>query len=399
MRRLTWIVCSALLLALPASADDRWILAAGTAGAFRTDARIFNPSFEKDIQVTAHFLRTDTDNAGTMAGPGTTVTIPKRSMSVLNDVVTTLFGIAPPILGAIHFTSPDPFEVTSRIYAPTPTGTAGQFGPGVATTAARTKGAILQLRDNGQGGQQGTFRSNIGVVNSAASPTVINWVLYDRNNAIVGSGTTTLPPFGVTPPTRMTADRWFQPAPAGLDLSDAWVSYTATNPVFVYGSVVDNGVPGSPNGDQTFVSAVDDVGVPPASSGPTTHTFDVTLEDFSIRFSPAPTNIKPGDRVTLRISRLNGVHGFQLTGPSFENLVPNTDLSRGPVTRTFDVTAQGTYSYFCTVTTCGEGHGVMFGTFDVGTGGGGDGPRYGVERRRARFRRRTLLHFGDGSVG
>ncbi|HET7705379.1 MAG TPA: hypothetical protein VFM36_04790 [Thermoanaerobaculia bacterium] len=377
MRRLRLFALLLLLLATPLFAADRWVLISGTTGPFHTDARVFNPSFEKDIQVTAKFAvagNPPVDNAARIAASGAVFTVPKRSMHVLNDVTTALF--ATNSLGAIVFTSDDPFEVTSRIYAQTANGTLGQFGPGLNVGQARPKGAILQMKANGGAGQVGTFRTNIGVVNPVNADTTVQWRLYDRNNALVGTGEMTMPPYGVTTPINM-ADRFFwDDIQAGIDLSDAWVSYTASNPIFAYASVLDNGTT-----DQTFVPAVEDVGVPPTQQPPqsTTHTFDVTLQDFSITFSPAPNDIKVGDTVILRIRRLEGTHGFQMTSPSFSTVVPDTRPSGNNVTeRSFTATAAGTYSYFCTVSTCGAGHTIMSGSLTVGAGDGdGNGPGTG----------------------
>ncbi|HUP49966.1 MAG TPA: hypothetical protein VNA04_14360 [Thermoanaerobaculia bacterium] len=362
MRVSATITLCALLFSISASAEERWILIAGTVNEFHTDARVFNPSFEKDIVVTARFLPTDTGNSGVITAPGTTFTVAKRSMHILNDVTSALFGT--PALGAIQFDSPDPFEVTSRIYAQLPDGTLGQFGPGLPASAAKSKGAILQLKDNGNPGEVGTFRTNIGVLNPGNAESVVSWTLYDRNNAAVAAGTTTLPPYGTTRAERMSGVRWFQPVPpAGTDLSDAWVSFSATSPVLAYASVIDNGTT-----DQTFVPAVEDAGVAPSSppSQPTTHTFDVTLQDFSITFSPGPGGIELGDTVRLRIRRLNGIHEFQMVGPDFATVVPNTNPGTATVERAFTVTQEGTYTYFCTVITCGVGHNVMTGFFVVG---------------------------------
>ena len=186
MRRLRLFALLLLLLATPLFAADRWVLISGTTGPFHTDARVFNPSFEKDIQVTAKFAvagNPPVDNAARIAASGAVFTVPKRSMHVLNDVTTALF--ATNSLGAIVFTSDDPFEVTSRIYAQTANGTLGQFGPGLNVGQARPKGAILQMKANGGAGQVGTFRTNIGVVNPVNADTTVQWRLYDRNNALV----------------------------------------------------------------------------------------------------------------------------------------------------------------------------------------------------------------------
>ena len=367
MRVRSLALCALLLLAGGAEAVDRWIPISGSVGVFRSDARVFNPSFDKDIQVTARFLpaaNPPASNAGIVSSSGVTFTVPKRSMHILNDVVTTLFSASG--VGALMFTSEDAFEVTSRIYAQQGQDTFGQFAPAFAPGLARPKGAVLQMRATGASGTRGTFRTNVGVLNIANADTTVAWRLYDRNNAVVGRGERVIPAYGVTPPLAMAdAFFWNQQAPGAADLSDAWISFTASNPILVYASLLDNGTQ-----DQTFIPAVEDAGVeatqPPPQ--PTTHTFDVSLEDFSISFSPSPSSrdIKVGDRMVFRIRRLDGTHGFSVVSPTFTTVVPDTRPGGStPTERSFDVTAPGTYQYFCTITTCGVGHGSMFGTFSV----------------------------------
>ena len=380
--RVRVLILGLVFVATSLAAEDRWIPISGSVGIFRSDARVFNPSFDKDIQVTARFLpggNPPASNTGIVQGsPGVTFTVPKRSMHILNDVVTTLFAASG--VGALFFTSQDPFEVTSRIYAQQGQDTFGQFAPGLSPGLARLKGAVLQMKASGARGTRGTFRTNVGVVNPANAETTVQWRLYGRTNAVVASGTTVLPAYAVTPPLAM-ADPffWGSSLQAGADLSDAWVSFSASNPIFVYASVLDNGTE-----DQTFVPSVDDVGVPPTTPPPpqsTTHTFEVGLEDFSIIVSPAPASrtIRVGDRVVMRIRRVDGNHGFSLSGPSFNTLVPDTrPTGSTSVERSFEVTAPGLYQYFCTISTCGAGHSNMFGSFAVAANDPGDdgGPRY-----------------------
>ena len=377
MRVRSLFLAALLVAASAAEAADRWIPISGSVGVFRSDARVFNPSFEKDIQVTARFLPAaapPASNAQIVSNAGVTFTVPKRSMHILNDVVTTLFSASG--VGALLFTSDDPFEVTSRIYAQQGQDTFGQFAPGFAADLARLKGAVLQMKASGARGTRGTFRTNVGVLNIGNADTTVQWRLYDRNNALVGRGETVIPAYGVTPPLAM-ADGffWNQQAPGTADLSDGWISFSASNPVLVYASVLDNGTE-----DQTFIPAVEDVGVEGTPQPqPTTHTFDVSLEDFSITFSPSPVSrdIRVGDRIVLRIRRLDGTHGFSVAGPTFATVVPDTrPTGTTAVERSFDVTAPGTYQYFCTVTTCGAGHGNMFGSFSVADSGV-NGPRPG----------------------
>ncbi|HSP34623.1 MAG TPA: hypothetical protein VLU46_09940 [Thermoanaerobaculia bacterium] len=361
MRTRVVLFLASLIFASSAFAIDRWILISGTVSNFHTDARLFNPSFDKDIQVSATFFPTDGAAALTAS-----VTVPKRQQLILNDVTTQLFNTSK--LGAIQFTSNDAFEATSRIYAQTAAGTLGQFGPGTAPSLAKQKGVLLQLKQNGVNGQSGTFRTNIGVVNPNNAPANVTWTIYDKNNAVIGTpNKVTYGPMSATSPTVMTAEN-IANATAG-DFSDAWLAYSSDQAIFTYASVIDNGTT-----DQTFIPAVDDAGVPPAQTPPppTTQTFNVTLQNFSITVSPDPSTLKRGDTAIFHIRIANGTHVFELVGPSGSVIIP----PNGGGDKTFVVNEDGTYSYFCMNSLCGTGHGQMQGSFDVSAAGGGGTGRY-----------------------
>jgi hypothetical protein len=227
-------------LALDAFAGDAWLPIAGSVNNFRTDARILNTSGE-DIEVSAYFLPTDvTDNVVRISAPPVKIAVPKRSMKVLDDVVTTVFGTTG--IGAILFTAPQRFEASSRIYAVVETGTLGQFSSARSPGLATARGAIFQLKANA------LFRTNIGAVNIANADSIVTWTLYDRNNIAVTTASRTLVAYEVLRPT---AVQQIFPDAGSADLSDCWVSFTATNPIFAYGSVVDNRTT-----DPTFVPAI-----------------------------------------------------------------------------------------------------------------------------------------------
>lgn len=342
MRARTALFLVLILFATPLFAIDRWILISGTVSNFHTDARLFNPDFNKDIQITATFYATDGSPAQTA-----NITVPKRQMKIMDDVTAQLFQTSK--LGAILFSSADQFEASSRIYALTPAGTLGQFGPGTPPSAAKTKGALLQLKSTGS-----SFRTNIGVVNPNNATANVTWTLYDKNSAIVSSKSTPFGPLSTLAPTNVAGGFFFDPKSA--DLSDLWVSFSSDQPVLVYASVIDNGTT-----DQTFIPAVDDAGVPPAT--PSTKEFNVSMRNFSIIITPDPSTLKQGDQVVFHIQLIEGTHVFTLIGPTGEVLVPNT--ANGD--RAFTIRSQGTYTYFCNNPLCGTGHDSMVGDFVVGS--------------------------------
>jgi hypothetical protein len=352
LRMRTRLFLLALLFSTSSAfAVDRWILISGTVSNFHTDARLFNPSFDKDIQISATFYSTAGGNPLTA-----NVTVPKRQMKILDDVTTQLFSTS--TLGAILFSSADPFEATSRIYALTGAGTLGQFGPGTPPTLTKTKGALLQLKQNGVNNQTGTFRTNIGIVNPNNATANVTWTLYDKNNAIAATTTTAYGPFAVLGPSLVTS---VAGATTG-DFSDAWLSFSSDQPILAYASCIDNGTT-----DQTFIPAVDDAGVPPATPyPPTTKSFDVTLRSFQITVSPDPsTTLKGGDHAVFHIRIVEGEHSFELVSPDGSVAIPPTAPSPGAIDDRAFTVSKGTYTYFCTNSLCGVGHDGMIGSFDV----------------------------------
>ena len=269
-----WIRAVALLMLFvtPASAKDIYLGIAGSVGVFRTDTRIFNPSGTKDITVTAVFLPVGQDNSSLAAAQQ--ITIPKRQMRVLNDIVTTLFGATG--LGAIRLSSSDDFIATSRIYAGLSAGTLGQFVPGLDATAARAKGILIQLKATGTTAA-GTYRTNLGFVNPNPTTTTVSIHRHDANNAEIGAPLPlTIAPYGVAFP--ITLD------PASGDLSDGWVSYEASQPLFGFASVIDNGTT-----DPTFITASEDTGSPIPGQAPSKWYLSPIL-NFELSSTPKPVS-------------------------------------------------------------------------------------------------------------
>lgn len=323
---------------VPLSAKDVYLGISGSVGVFRTDARILNPSSQKDIVVAATFIPVQGNSAGAAT---VNVTIPKRQMRVLDDIVTTLF--AKTGLGAIKLSSPDDFVATSRIYATVANGTTGQFVQGVDATAALTRGVILQMKSTGTSAV-GTFRTNIGFVNIGAGAATIALRLHDKNNAVVSTQSISLPAGGALSPVNYFAS-------ATGDFSDAWASFESNQPLIAYGSVVDNGTT-----DPTFIAASPDSG----SELPTNNAKIIEIKARQWDFSPATIRVKVGDRVTLRIESSDVTHGF-----SMSPYVTNLTLPRGDEKETTFVADQaGTFPFFCT-NFCGEGHTTMAGTMIV----------------------------------
>lgn len=346
-------------------AKEIWLAASGTAnGVFFSDARVFNPN-DKQITIQAYYLpRGNGDNSGEQP---TSFTVEKRQMRVFDDIVATLLHRGD--VGAIRFVSPDDFVVTQRVYLasdcdPSPTVntpcTLGQFVQGQDVTNALKKGVILQLK----GTPNVKFRTNIGGANTTSSVANVTWKLYDKNNAVVATKTETLQPYGVLGPSEFAG---YLGAGAGADLNDAWVGFVSDQPIVAYGSVVDN-----VSGDQTYITAALDSGTT-VDEPPQAKTVTIVAQDF---FFSATTSaaVKQNDEVIFRLSKLNGLHGFQLLDPNGAVLINIPGLDFSVTERTVKLLNQGTYTFFCTNTNCGEGHFDMVGSLIVGQPSSPDGP-------------------------
>jgi hypothetical protein len=366
LRRLAVFVGLAIF-ATAVFAKDAFVPIAGSAGSFRTDARIFNPSQTKDITVQAFYL--PVGNGDNSAVQAVSFPVPHRQMLIYNDVVSTLLHASG--LGGIRFTSSDDFSVTERAYSTTnanscsASGTLGLSVEAYDSSEAMSAGVLLQLT------AKPSFHTNIGAINTNNATVNVTWRLYDKSNNLVATSTKAMPPYAVVAPTNMTS--FF--AAGSADITDAWVSFTSDQPIIAYASINDDVTT-----DPTYIPMLTDSG---SGSSATGKVFDVTLKSFQITISPAigPQTLKVGDKVTFRIQNTttDGVtHGFTLGAvTSGAILIPDRMYPPGSgiVEQTWTVPAQGTYAYTCTNTTCGTGnpgHTNMNGTFDVGQPSDGD---------------------------
>ncbi|HEY0158306.1 MAG TPA: hypothetical protein VGF28_13575 [Thermoanaerobaculia bacterium] len=358
MRVRLLVVLCLFVSAVPLLAKDVYLSIGGRAGSFFTDARIWNPSYDKDIVIQARYLVLgNVDNTNVVP---VQITVPKRSQAVYNDVVTAMFGAGQPALGAIRLTSPDDFVATQRIYSDQRTGraqgTLGQYVPGLEASEAIRKGVLVQLKNNGVGGMFDTFRTNWGGVNPNPVVANISFKLYDKNNQLAGTNNLTLQPYGVWIPTGIAA---FFGNPAS-DLSDAWISFESDQPIFAYSSIIDNGCE-----DPTFIAAYEDTGVAPVEPPPPPAPITVNVMASTFEFDISPSEPFKAGREAKFVMRSDGPrHGFSLIGPNGQQVMAAPDIRATPVEQTITLQA-GTYTYFCTFNSCGEGHTSMNGQFTV----------------------------------
>lgn len=96
-----------------------------------------------------------------------------------------------------------------------------------------------------------------------------------------------------------------------------------------------------------------------------TKAFNVTAKQFAFTISPTPFVVNQGDTVTLTVTSSDVTHGFFLETYG-ENGGSGFVLQKGKnTTVTFVANTPGTFTYFCTVPSCGSGHPNMFGTMTV----------------------------------
>lgn len=99
----------------------------------------------------------------------------------------------------------------------------------------------------------------------------------------------------------------------------------------------------------------------------TARTFNITARQFTFDISPSPFVVNQGDTVTINISVPSSDaaslgHGFFLE--NYSELF--STIGRGKMrTIQFVATTPGTFTFFCTESSCGTGHGDMNGVFIV----------------------------------
>jgi hypothetical protein len=306
------------------SAKEVFLPISGSAGVFRSDVRIFNPSQTKSIQIQAYYL--PVGNINNAAVQPTAITIPRRQMAVYNDVVSSLFHSSG--LGGIRLTSPDDFVVTERVYAtstsacsgPVNPCTLGQFVNGVDSASALASGVLIQL--NSPGGAAPASRTNIGAQNPNNATANVVWRVYDRSNVLVGTPKTiVMPPYAIISPSDIRS--FGTTIPAGADLSDAWVSFTSDRPIVAYASVVDNG-----STDQTFIPATEDTD-PTANTTPPPPATNFT-GTFSGRACPGSQQCEVGSVANSNMSMTITQTGNSISGFGsiyYESLHPEARVS------------------------------------------------------------------------
>ncbi|HEY3053975.1 MAG TPA: IPT/TIG domain-containing protein, partial [Thermoanaerobaculia bacterium] len=102
--------------------------------------------------------------------------------------------------------------------------------------------------------------------------------------------------------------------------------------------------------------------VPDGFNAAAVKAFTITAHQFDFDINPSPFVVNVGDSVTLDVTSSDVTHGFFL-----EHYMSNdVTMSKGQHrTITFVANTPGIFTYACTVSTCGDGHGDMVGDMVV----------------------------------
>ena len=213
---------------------------AGAAGTnFVTDVRIINEG-SAAANVTLDYFQASP--AGQTAPTATrTVSVAAGEQSVIDDLIGTLSASG---LGGLRITSDQPVTVVARVIN-------DQRGSGAGTTGfsvearelseARSSGTIGFL-SNGSTADIGAgigFRTNMGYFNPTASPVTATFTARRTSDgSVLGMSTVTIPGFSQVQGAVFTL---ISGVAAGDQVQpDFYVTWTASAPIYVYGSVVDN---------------------------------------------------------------------------------------------------------------------------------------------------------------
>ncbi len=180
---------SSLILPAIAHAD-------GGSAVFRSDARLLN-SGPRPLRYALTFVPSGPD--GAKLAQTTSVQVNGGTAIALNDLLSTFFGAGGtsvagsleirPVVSSTDFSSGDVSFASSRTYALSNAGTAGQFIPAVPLSKFGLQNATQLLA---QVSQQGAFRTNIGLVEGSGQAASGFLQFFARNGALIGTQTISL---------------------------------------------------------------------------------------------------------------------------------------------------------------------------------------------------------------
>ena len=225
----------------PTETDVNFAVAAHNPGLgtsyFRTDLRALSLT-DEPATAYAEWYPHGVSNA---TGPASTTefTIPAGGEAVYDDVVSSLLRAAD--RGAIRLLSAFPFKAIARSYndqRSVGSGTYGQDEPGLGTDGALLSGGLL-LNSNRPKTDAAGFRTNVGFFNPSPNPIEVTFNVRKPDGSLVA------------PPSQVTFPAWdddqglfYQIIPgipaAQQTLDNFFITFTATQPIYIFSSPVDN---------------------------------------------------------------------------------------------------------------------------------------------------------------
>jgi hypothetical protein len=212
---------------------------------FRTDARLINRSGEA-ATATLEFYAND-DGGNSAPDATATVDLAVNEQAVLDDFVVNEFGFST-AQGAVKITSDRSIIAASRVYndqTAVDEGTQGLFVNAVSMDEAYMTGTISFLENANRNSNAG-FRGAIGWFNPNSSAITVTLYGWDTDGTLLGSETVTAA--GLEQKQLFIQNIW--PALAGY--GDMYVTYIASDSVFIYGTITDN-----VSGDGTYIPAAE----------------------------------------------------------------------------------------------------------------------------------------------
>ncbi len=217
--------------------------APGAGGTFfATDVRVVN-RHDTAVDVTLEFYP---DTAAGNSAPAATadITVAAHAEAVLDNIVVDTFGVASG-KGGVRLVPSADVTALARIYndqRAAGLGTFGQLSRAAGMDSALATGQVPFLSNQSAASGEG-YRANLGWFNPSANPVELSFRAVDAGGSNLTTATVTVPAWSQAQTSVATL---FNLASHG----DFYVTFTATAPLFVYGSVVDN-----VNGDAIFVAA------------------------------------------------------------------------------------------------------------------------------------------------
>lgn len=209
---------------------------------FVTDVRIVNPTMTT-AAVTVEFWQSNPSGA---SAPNATaqVTVPANGQLVLDDVTGTTVN-TPGVLGAMRFVSDEPVIVSARVINDlrgSDLGTTGFAFEASELSDAKQSGIIpfLSQASSAEVQAQEGFRTNVGWFNPSSVPVNVTFSARDsETGAVLAVSTMTVNPGAQQQMGALQLIPSLANATADQQ-RNFYLTYTASAPVFVYGSVVDN---------------------------------------------------------------------------------------------------------------------------------------------------------------